>query len=121
MNLGAVLGVLKEFTTLSNEMVIVGGGSKSESWRQIFADVFEMKIVKTNIGEDAGSLGAAALGAVGSGLWKDFSKLDQIHKVENVREPIPENTAVYQKLAPVFQKQRRSQADIGQSLSQINL
>jgi xylulokinase len=121
MNLGSVLKVLKEFTTLSNEMVIVGGGSKSESWRQIFADVFEMKILKTNIGEDAGSLGAAALGAVGSGLWPDFSKLDQIHIVENVREPIPENTAVYQKLAPVFEKQRRSQADIGLSLSQIKL
>ncbi len=121
LNLGSVLGVLKEFTTLSNEMVIVGGGSKGASWRQIFADVFEMKIVKTNIGEDAGSLGAAALGAVGSGLWKDFSKLDQIHKVENIREPIPENTAVYKKLAPVFEKLRISQAHIGEMLGKVEM
>lgn len=121
MNLGAVLQVLKEFTSLDDEMVIVGGGSKGESWRQIFADVFEMKIVKTNIGEDAGSLGAAALAAVGSGLWKDFSKLDLIHKVENISEPIPENTMVYEKLAPIFEKLRHIQSDIGHSLSQISL
>ncbi len=39
INLGLVLKVLREFSNLSNEMVIVGGGSKSEFWRQIFADV----------------------------------------------------------------------------------
>ena len=121
MNLGAVLQVLKSFTTLSNEMVIVGGGSKSDLWRQIFADVFEMDIVKTNIGEEAGSLGAAALAAIGSGIWKDFSKVDQIHQVESIKKPIPENTAIYKKLLPAFEILRNAQAEIGEALSNINL
>ena len=121
LNLGAVLQVLKEFTALSDEMVIVGGGSKGDSWRQIFADVFEMKIVKTNIGEDAGSLGAAALAAVGAGLWDDFSKLDQIHQVEDIKAPAPGNTSVYQQLAPVFEKLRKYQAEIGEQLTKIKL
>ena len=121
MNLGAVLQVLKSFISLSDEMVIVGGGSKSEFWRQIFDDVFEMKIIKTNIGEDAGSLGAAALASVGSGLWSDFSKMDQIHKVESTLEPIPENTATYRKLDPVYEVLRQAQAQIGTSLANLDI
>ncbi len=41
---------------LSNEMMVVGGGSRSKLWRQIFADVWEIDILKTNIGQEAGSL-----------------------------------------------------------------
>ena len=121
MNLGLVLEVLKTFCDLSDEMVIVGGGSKSSLWRQIFADVFNMKIVKTNIGEEAGSLGAAAIAAVGCGLWKDFSKIDQIHQVESITEPVPENTQVYKKLEPAYETLRKSQAEIGEALSQISI
>jgi xylulokinase len=120
MNLGTVLQVLKEFTVLSDEMVIVGGGSKSDFWRQIFADVFEMKVVKTNIGEEAGSLGAAALAAIGAGLWKDFSVVDEIHEVESVLEPIPANTAIYQDLGPVYEKLRVAQAEIGNDLAELS-
>ena len=121
LNLAAVLQVLKRFTSLSDEMVIVGGGSKSDLWRQIFADAFEMKMVKTNIGAEAGSLGAAALAAIGSGLWKDFSKVDEIHQVEDVRKPIPENIQVYKKLGPAFEILRKSQAEIGESLANTSL
>ena len=121
INLGAVLQVLKEFTTLSDEMVIVGGGSKSQLWRQIFADVFGMKIAKTNIGEDAGSLGAAALAAIGAGLWDDFTEVDQIHKVESVLEPEPANAAIYRSLDPIYEKLRKAQAEIGNDLAEMKL
>lgn len=119
MNLGSVLNELKRFCSLSSDMVIVGGGSKSSLWRQIYADVFNMNIVKTNIGEEAGSLGAAAIAAVGSGLWEDFSKIDEIHQIESIKEPISKNNQIYNKLAPVHEMLRNSQAEIGESLSKI--
>jgi xylulokinase len=121
LNLAVVLDVLKGFTTLSDEMLIVGGGSKSDLWRQIFADAFDMKIVKTNIGEEAGSLGAASLAAVGSGLWRDFSKLDQIHRVEDIKEPIPENIEIYKKIGPAFEVLRTAQGEIGNMLAKTSL
>ncbi len=121
MNLGSVLMVLKEFCSLSNDMVIVGGGSKSSMWRQIFADVFDMNIIKTNIGEEAGSLGAAAIAAVGSGIWNDFRKIDEIHQVENIKEPKTENYEIYKKLKPVYEMLRISQAEIGESLNKISI
>lgn len=80
-----------------------------------------MKIIKTNIGEDAGSLGAAALAAVGSGLWSDFSKMDQIHQVESTFEPIPDNTATYRKLDPVYEMLRQAQGQIGTTLADLDI
>jgi len=121
MNLGSVLKVLKRFSSLSDDMVIVGGGSKSSLWRQIFADVFNMNIVKTNIGEEAGSLGAAAIAAIGCGLWKDFLKVDQIHKVQSIAEPVSEHHEDYKKLEAVYEMLRKSQAEIGESLSQMEI
>ena len=77
MNLGAVLEVLRRFVPLAPEMLMVGGGSKSALWRQIFADVYGMDCVKTNVDQEAGSLGAAAVAAVGAGLWKSFDAVDE--------------------------------------------
>ena len=103
MNLGMVLDVLKKFCSLSDEMVMVGGGSRSRLWRRIFADIYNMNIVRTNIGEDAGSLGAAAIAAVGTGLWRDFNRIDDIHKIQEVVRPIAANSEKYDKIRPAFE------------------
>lgn len=84
-------------------MIMVGGGSRSRLWRQIFADIYNMKIVKTNIGEDAGSLGAAALAAVGSGLWRDFNKIDDIHKVQEIVKPVAADSRKYDEIRPAYE------------------
>ena len=112
LNLGAVLGVLRDFTKVGDEMLMVGGGSRSALWRRIFADVYGMRILKTNVDQDAGSLGAAAVAAVGAGLWKDFSRIDSIHVVEAVEDPVPANAASYSKLMRIFERARADEAVI---------
>lgn len=121
MNLGAVLEVLRRFVPLASEMLMVGGGSKSALWRQIFADVYGMECVKTNVDYEAGSLGAAAVAAVGAGLWKSFDAVDGVHKVQDVRKPIPENVAKYRKLMPAFEMVRRQQSELGELLRGIDI
>jgi xylulokinase len=121
MNLALALDVLRRFSRLSGEMVMVGGGSKSRLWLQIFADCYEMRIVKTNVGQDAGSLGAAAVGAVGSGLWKDFGRIDEVHKVQDTVEPVPENVVKYKKLRPAFERLRECQVRLGDMLHGLEL
>ena len=121
MNLGAALGVLRRFVPLAGEMLMVGGGSRSALWRQIFADVYGMDCVKTSVDQDAASLGAAAVAAVGAGLWKGFGKVDEAHEVEDVRRPIPENVETYRRLAPAFELLRRQQAELGELLQGIEL
>ncbi len=121
MNLGLVLDVLRGFCTLSEEMLMVGGGSRSSLWRRIFADVYNMRILKTNIDQDAGSLGAAALAALGTGLWRDFKRIDGIHQVQEVTEPIQAHVEKYNKLRPAYEQMRESQAMLGDLLHGIEL
>ena len=121
MNLASVLEVLRRFVPLSNEMLMVGGGSKSALWRQIFADVYQMDCVKTNIDQEAGSLGAAAVAAVGAGLWQGFEKIDEVHKVESVTKPDPRNGETYRRLMPAFEMVRRHQAELGDLLHGIDI
>jgi xylulokinase len=120
MNLGVVLGLLRSLTDVSNDMIFVGGGSKSDFWRQIFADVYRCNIVKTNIDQDAASLGAAALAAVGLGLWKDFSPIDAAHTVQDIRRPIEMNVGEYEKYIEVFKKVSVHFAQIGDMLNDMN-
>ena len=118
LNLRLALDKLRALCKVRDEMIAVGGISQSTLWRQILADAFGTRIVKTNIGQEAGSLGAAAVAAVGAGLWRDFSPIERIHQVQDVCTPDPTNAAAYQKLLAVFRQVCRDQARIGDMLAE---
>ena len=121
MALRVGLDALRKLTQISDEIVVVGGGSRSELWRQIHADLFRMNVVKTNIDQQAAALGAAALGAVGTGLWSDFARIDEIHQVQSVAAPIVANSDAYDKLMTVFRKGAHCSAQLGNMLAEISL
>jgi len=121
INLSIVRDILEKHCKLSSEMMLAGGGSKSKLWRQIFADTYNSNIVKTNIGQEAGSLGAAAIAAVGAGFWKDFSKVDKIKQIREITEPIPENVDKYKKIKKIFKKARKYYADLGNELHELDI
>ena len=91
LNLRLVLDELRRLGKVGRDMVVVGGGSRSPLWRQILADALQVDIVKTNVGQEAGALGAAAVAAVAVGLWDDFNRVDELHHVESVTRPDPTN------------------------------
>ncbi|MCL4386124.1 MAG: FGGY-family carbohydrate kinase [Cyanobacteria bacterium] len=117
MNLGLVLKLLRKLCPISNDMIFVGGGSKSIFWRQMFADIFKCNIIKTNIDQDAASLGAAGIAAVGLGIWKDFSFIDNAHSVQDIRRPISQNVEQYEKYMILFEKISHHCAEIGDLLA----
>jgi len=119
LGLRLALDELRKLTQLSDEMVMVGGGSRSRLWQQICADVYNTPVVKTSVDQQAAALGAAALAAVGTGLWSDFRKIDEIHEIEHIARPIPEHNAVYEALLPVFARAGQHQAEIGDMLAKL--
>ena len=121
MNLRLRLDLLRKYTRLENEILFVGGGAKSRFYLGIFADAFNTRIVKTNIDQDAGALGAAAIGAVGCGLWDGFEKIDEIHKTVEVLAPDRLNNRVYEKLLPVFALAADCQAKISERLREVEI
>jgi xylulokinase len=116
LNARVMLDELRRLGDVGGEMVLVGGGSRSALWRQILADALEIDIHKTSVGQEAGSLGAAAVAAVACGIWPDFGRIDQVHQLENVSRPDPANVAAYQRLLPVFCQARLDQARLGDAL-----
>jgi len=121
MNLRLRLDLLRKYTRLEDEILFVGGGAKSRFYLGIFADVFNTRILKTNIDQDAGSLGAAAIAAVGCGLWRDFERVDEIHEIVEVVEPDPENNRKYEALLPVFELAAQYQAKISDMLRNADI
>ena len=95
LGLRVALDELRANVKLQDEMLIVGGGSKSPYWRQLFADIYGMNITESVVGENAGSLGAMACAAVGAGIWKDFKPLIGLNKPVKILYPNEENKALY--------------------------
>jgi len=120
MNLRLRLDLLRKYTWLEDEILFVGGGAKSRLYLGIFADVFNYRIIKSTIDQDAAALGAAALAAVGCRIWEDFTRIDRIHKTVELVEPIPENHMVYERLLPVFEHCANSLAQTGDMLHEID-
>ena len=104
MALKEVMETLKSKVTLEKDMLICGGGSKSKLWRQIFADVYNQNIIKTNIDQDAAAVGAAALAANACGLRNGYRYIDRLHVIESIERPIKENVEKYENLQRLYAK-----------------
>ena len=76
---------------------ICGGGAKSPLWRQMVADILNIK-VDIPKSEEGPSMGGAMLAAVACGEYAS------VEEAADTVEPIPENAARYEKQ---YQKFRR--------------
>ena len=121
MNLRLRLDLLRKYAKLEDQVLFVGGGAKSRFYLGIFADAFNTDILKTNIDQDAAALGAAAIAAVGCGLWKNFEKIDEIHKTIEIVHPDKQNVKVYEKLLPIFDLAAEFQSKLSDALRIIDI
>jgi sugar (pentulose or hexulose) kinase len=107
---GVAFALCEAFEALQSDirverlMLMCGGGSKSHLWRTIFAGVFDMSILKTNVDQDAATLGAASLVANACGLWPGYGIIEDIHQMESITEPVPESVRQYASLREVYRK-----------------
>jgi xylulokinase len=86
------------------ELRIGGGGSNSPLWRQIQADCINKPVVMPKV-RDSTVIGAAILGAVGTGIYGGYKEaVENMFHIEERREPIPENVEIYKKQYPIFNK-----------------
>jgi len=74
---------------------ILGGGTQSHTWMQIFADIFNRKIEVVKDSQVAGAIGGAFLAALGLGMYDSFDDAKQWAKVSQVYEPNPKNAELY--------------------------
>lgn len=87
----------------------------------LFASIYNKTIIETNVGQDAAALGAAAVAAVGCGLWDSYDRVRDVHERRGAIAPDPADNAVYEALLPVFSKICDIQSDIGDMLQSLEL
>lgn len=120
MALRCTLDILRKNIDVEDEMLLCGGGSKSALWRQIFADVYHLNIIKTNVDQDAASLGAAAIAANAVGIWRGYDIIDRIHIVEDTSVPIAENNVKYEKLLEIYKSWTSAYAGSCEKMTELD-
>ena len=119
MHLWMISEPLERSGQLGDRLLVVGGGSKGEVSRQIYADVFGKAVAASRVRQDAASLGAAALAAVGCGLWESFDKIREIHKEQTLCQPDMDNHGYYEKILPLYKKLCDSCSDLGDMMAAL--
>ncbi len=118
LNLNIILQIMKQHIPIE-EMTVIGGLAKGSIQRQILADIYGMRILRLNYLEEATSIGAAITAGVGIGVHKSFEEVSRYIAVDAVEEPTAANTAVYQKMQPIFDKAYFDLVDVFEELCQL--
>ncbi len=96
--------IIKDTGMNPTNVMVSGGGGKSELWRQILADMFNCK-VSTNKSSEGPALGVALIAGVGTGVYKDIDEACSIAISENsVQFPKEENSLVYKRYYEIYKK-----------------
>ncbi|MDR1477583.1 MAG: xylulokinase [Planctomycetaceae bacterium] len=117
-NFAIIVDIFREHVQFDT-MTVIGGGAKGQVWLQMMADIFGTKIQRPNFLEEATSIGAAIVGGVGAGIFKDFSIVGQFLRTEETLNPIPQNEKAYQKIRPLFDKAYHSLVELFDDLREI--
>jgi xylulokinase len=73
----------------------VGGGSKSDAWVQLSADIFNTSFARPRVTE-AGTLGAAILAGIGAGIFRSVEEgVEAMVKLDRSFEPDPARHRAY--------------------------
>lgn len=97
------LETLKKFTGDIKELRATGGGSASDVWLQIKADIFNMNITAL-ASQEVGAAGAAALAGVAVGMYSDIK--ETVAKMVPARKVFTPNAEKHEKYEKIYEKYR---------------
>ncbi|WP_165217188.1 FGGY-family carbohydrate kinase [Schaalia sp. ZJ1691] len=103
-----VLEMEQELGTSFQQVVLSGGGSNSDLFMQIFADVWGIPAVRMEMNNAAG-LGSVICAGVGSGVYSDFAHASR-RLVKKGTEFVPnqQNTEVYRRMLALYERLHES-------------
>jgi len=116
-NLKIVLDIL-ETKGKFDKIRLIGGGAKGRNWKQIVADIFGKTVTVPEYLEEATSMGAAIIGAVGAGEMTFKEASNFVRDVQFI-EYDPENHRYYERLFDVFDKAYSSLIETYEDLAKL--
>ena len=101
-----------EMNHFAKHIIITGGGSNSDLFMQIFADVFNLP-ARRNAINGCASLGATINTAVGSGLYPSYeTAIEKMVRVKDVFMPVEQNASRYEALNKVIFRELTQYTDV---------
>jgi sugar (pentulose or hexulose) kinase len=108
---GHVKAMVAELGLSPKRVIVSGGGSNSDLFMQIFADVFSLP-AQRNVVNAAAGLGAAICAGVATGAWPDFpTAVARMVRVRDTFAPKPENVRLYERTYTEVYQHLRSQVE----------
>jgi len=119
-NLNYSLENLEELGLKKGDFAIVGGGSKSEKWNQLKANILLRKVVSM-MHKEGGALGASILAGYGAGIFSSLKDTSlQMAKIEKMYYPQEKKCAKYTKKYEIFKEIYPSLKNINHKISKLN-
>lgn len=101
------LALVEVMNTPVNSIKATGGFSRSETWRQMMADIFNTDVVIPESHESS-CLGAAVLGLYATGKINSFDVIEDFVGESHYHRPVKEHVSTYEELIPIYIRISRS-------------
>jgi len=96
------LDLMKELGEAPTQVRVTGGGARSDLWRQILADVFDCRIVRT-VSDQGPAFGAALLASVAAGIHTSVEEACAGIEVRaDADDPDPARAGIYDEYHAVY-------------------
>ena len=119
-NLNISLEKLEELGLKKGDFAVVGGGSKSEKWNQLKANILQRKVVSMTH-KEGGALGASILAGYGAGIFTSLKETSlQMAKIEKTYYPQEKKITKYASKYEIFKEIYPSLKEINHRISKLN-
>ncbi len=100
------------------DMRVIGGAS-TPIWRKIMSDIYNKKVLKPKILEEATSLGAAIVGGVGVGIFHSIEVAEKLNPITEIQKPNMDNVKKYESMYAIFKDSYNSLVDVYDKLASL--
>lgn len=111
MNLGLIADIFRSHVPIE-ALTVIGGGARSGVWRQILADTCGCPVQTLTSRAEATSMGAAVIGGIACGLFKDFDVVKRFVAVDQTVAPRAENVALYRRRRDLLERAYRGLVEV---------
>jgi xylulokinase len=111
MSLGLIADIFRAHVPI-DALTVIGGGARSAVWRQILADACGCPVRTLTARAEATSMGAAVIGGVACGLFKNFDAVNRFIAVDQTVSPDTERVALYRGRRALMERAYRGLIDV---------
>lgn len=119
MNLEIILSVYRRKLP-AEKLIFTGGGAKGDVVAGIIADILQARLTRPDHVEEATSIAAAVIAGVGTGIYKDFSAVENYLTIQDTIDPAEEAKEIYAPLKKLFEESYRALEPLYASFAALN-